>query len=159
MLLESHFDPFLIKILDSPSYFSPFLGFQRLLLTRASLSMRLSRLCQMSLRPSKRIRATDEPCIVAMQRMLRGKQGILSLAQGIVHWAPPPGALAAARQAADEPESNAYGADDGLVELRMALKEKLRKENELTGVEVMVTAGANQGYTNLVCALLDEQVA
>ena len=29
------------------------------------------------------------------QRMLRGKDGIMSLAQGIVHWSPPPGALEA----------------------------------------------------------------
>lgn len=126
----------------------------------SGLSMRrLSRaLASMSLRPSKRIRATDEPCIVAMQRMLRGKEGILSLAQGIVHWAPPEAALAAAARAATEADSNAYGADDGLWELRLALKEKLLEENQLKGVEVMVTAGANQAYTNLVCALLDEQV-
>ncbi|CAK9011310.1 unnamed protein product [Durusdinium trenchii] len=108
-------------------------------------------------RPSKRIRLTDEPCIVAMQRMLRGKEGIMSLAQGIVHWAPPPEALEAVRTAADEPDTNSYCADDGLPSLRAALKEKLRKENGLDGVEVMVTAGANQGYTNLVCALLDEE--
>ena len=38
----------------------------------------------------------------------------------------------------------AYGADDGIAELRDALKSKLRAENGLHGVEVMVTAGANQ---------------
>lgn len=109
------------------------------------------------LRPSKRIRLTDEPCIVAMQRMLRGKEGIMSLAQGIVHWAPPAAALEAARKAAEEPDTNSYGADDGLPKFREALKEKLKKENGLEGVEVMVTAGANQAYTNLVCTLLDEK--
>ncbi|CAJ1422773.1 unnamed protein product [Effrenium voratum] len=109
------------------------------------------------LRPSKRIRVTDEPCIVAMQRMLRGKQGILSLAQGIVFWKPPEEATEAARRAAQEPDTNSYGDDDGMPSLRAALKEKLRKENALEGVEVMVTAGANQAYTNLVCALLDEK--
>eukprot|EP00930_Biecheleria_cincta_P056884 TRINITY_DN42900_c0_g1_i1.p1 TRINITY_DN42900_c0_g1~~TRINITY_DN42900_c0_g1_i1.p1 ORF type:complete len:430 (+),score=88.40 TRINITY_DN42900_c0_g1_i1:28-1317(+) len=106
-------------------------------------------------RPSKRIRQTDEPCIVAMQRMLRGKEGILSLAQGIVHWAPPQEATEAAAKAAREPDTNAYCPDDGLPALRDALKAKLREENGLEGVEVMVTAGANQAYANLVCALLD----
>ena len=32
----------------------------------------------------KRILATDDPCIVKMQKMMRGKEGVLSLAQGIV---------------------------------------------------------------------------
>eukprot|EP00434_Breviolum_minutum_P015144 symbB.v1.2.013356.t1/scaffold942.1/size149982/7 len=109
------------------------------------------------LRPSKRIRFTDEPCIVAMQRMLRGKDGIMSLAQGIVHWSPPASALEAARKAAEEADTNSYCADDGLPVFREALKEKLKKENGLEGVEVMVTAGANQAYTNLVCTLLDEE--
>lgn len=76
--------------------------------------------------------------------MLRGKAGVLSLAQGIVHWPPPPEAITAARAAADEPSSHLYGADDGLPELRAALKAKLAAENGLTASEVMVTAGANQ---------------
>ena len=45
----------------------------------------------------------------ARQRMLRGKEGIMSLAQGIVHWAPPAAALEAARKAAEEPDTNSYG--------------------------------------------------
>eukprot|EP00931_Biecheleriopsis_adriatica_P115663 TRINITY_DN91432_c0_g1_i1.p1 TRINITY_DN91432_c0_g1~~TRINITY_DN91432_c0_g1_i1.p1 ORF type:complete len:445 (-),score=96.31 TRINITY_DN91432_c0_g1_i1:4-1218(-) len=110
-------------------------------------------------RPSKRIRHTDEPCIVAMQRMLRGKEGIMSLAQGIVHWAPPQAVIEAVAAAAHEPDTNAYCADDGLPALREALKAKLLEENGLEGVEVMVTAGANQAYANLVCTLLDGEDA
>ena len=37
------------------------------------------------------------PQKTARQRMLRGKEGIMSLAQGIVHWAPPAAALEAGR--------------------------------------------------------------
>lgn len=37
------------------------------------------------------------PQKTARQRMLRGKEGIMSLAQGIVHWAPPAVALEAGR--------------------------------------------------------------
>eukprot|EP00933_Yihiella_yeosuensis_P025323 TRINITY_DN19671_c0_g1_i1.p1 TRINITY_DN19671_c0_g1~~TRINITY_DN19671_c0_g1_i1.p1 ORF type:complete len:465 (-),score=65.34 TRINITY_DN19671_c0_g1_i1:108-1502(-) len=107
--------------------------------------------------PSKRIRRTDEPCIVAMQRMLRGKEGVISLAQGIVHWAPPSQVAEAVSKVASLPEANAYCADDGLPELKSALKEKLKNENNLDNVEVMVTSGANQAYANLVCALLDAE--
>ena len=77
---------------------------------------------------SKRILGTDDPCIVTMQKvtpeptqqlqldscrirsdrgaitcsnaqMMRGKEGLLSLAQGIVFWGPPPEAMAAATAA------------------------------------------------------------
>eukprot|EP00967_Tisochrysis_lutea_P034593 scaffold41344_cov32-Tisochrysis_lutea.AAC.2 len=112
-------------------------------------------LSRMAAQASRRVRETDTPCIVQMQEMLRGKEGVLSLAQGIVHWQPPPTALDAARIAAEDPTTCLYCADDGLPELRSALKDKLRHENGLVASEVMVTAGANQGYTNAVLALLD----
>ena len=69
---------------------------------------------------SARISATDVPCIVQMQQMLRGKSDVLSLAQGIVHWQPPTAALDAARDAVGQPSTNAYCADDGILELREA---------------------------------------
>ena len=105
--------------------------------------------------PSARLGSTDVPCIVQMQQMLRGKTDVLSLAQGIVHWPPPAAALDAARDAVGLPQTNAYCADDGLPELRDALKARLAAEKGLVASEVMVTAGANQGYTNLVLSLLD----
>ena len=105
--------------------------------------------------PSSRIGSTDVPCIVQMQQMLRGKTDVLSLAQGIVHWSPPPAALEAAVSCVTEPATSLYGADDGLPELRTSLKAKLAAENGLTQSEIMITAGANQAYTNLVLALLD----
>jgi len=109
--------------------------------------------------PSKRVRATDVPCIVTMQEMLRGKEGVMSLAQGIVHWLPPPAVAEAVAKAAFEPDTSSYGADDGLPALREALTDKLRVENGLDNVRVMVTAGANQAYTNLVVAVLDAEDA
>merc|ERR1740121_2639670 len=44
-----------------------------------------------------------------------------------------------------------------MAELRDQLTEKLRDENGLEGVRVMVTAGANQAYTNVVVATLDAE--
>jgi len=107
--------------------------------------------------PSKRVRLTNSPCIVTMQKMLRGKQGIMSLAQGIVHWSPPPSVPAAVSQALEEPDTNSYCPDDGLPQLKNALFEKLRVENGIEGVELMITQGANQAYTNLVLALVDAE--
>jgi len=104
---------------------------------------------------SQRIQATDTPCIVTMQQMMRGREGILSLAQGIVHWSPPAAALQEASDLVTQASTSLYGADDGLPELRTALKAKIATENGLVASEVMVTAGANQAYTNVVLSLLD----
>jgi hypothetical protein len=65
---------------------------------------------------SERIRRTDDPCIVEMQRMLRGTTDVLSLAQGVVHWKPPQDALDAAVHFLNtDPRAHSYGADDGCV--------------------------------------------
>lgn len=45
--------------------------------------------------------------------------------QGIVYWLPPPEALDAARQDLTDPACSCYGNDDGMVELRAALEEKV----------------------------------
>lgn len=104
---------------------------------------------------SRRIRSTDTPCIVTMQQMMRGREGVLSLAQGIVHWAPPAEALASAMSAVEETSTSLYGADDGLPDLRAALKDKIARENGIHNADIMVTAGANQAYTNIVLSLVD----
>eukprot|EP00898_Chlorokybus_atmophyticus_P003042 jgi/Chlat1/3739/Chrsp259S03885 len=104
---------------------------------------------------SKRIVATDPPCIIQMQRLMRGTEGVMSLAQGIVHWTPPQKALDAAAAAISDPLTSKYGADDGMLDLRAALVEKLKNENGMKNPAVMVTAGANQAFTNVVVALCD----
>ena len=82
--------------------------------------------------------------IVRMQELTRGKADLLSLAQGIVHWAPPPPALDAARAAVDDPATHGYGDDAGLAELRAALATKLARDNGLGDVDVMVTASVHR---------------
>jgi DNA-binding transcriptional MocR family regulator len=105
--------------------------------------------------PSRRILGTDDPCIVAMQKMMRGKEGVLSLAQGIVYWNPPHEAMATASAAMEEASTNSYCADDGLPAFKEMLAKKIREENCLYDSNVMVTSGSNQAYTNVVLATLD----
>ncbi|KAK1312847.1 Bifunctional aspartate aminotransferase and glutamate/aspartate-prephenate aminotransferase [Acorus calamus] len=80
---------------------------------------------------------------------------VISLAQGVVYWQPPEQALDKVKEIVWDPVTSRYGVDDGLPELREALIEKLRRENKLTKSSVMVTAGANQAFVNLVLALCD----
>ncbi|WIA39771.1 hypothetical protein OEZ86_005827 [Tetradesmus obliquus] len=129
---------------------------------------------------SLRARATDPPVIVKTKQLMSqappGKD-VLSLAQGVVHWRPPPAATAAAAALlaaeADQAGSgissasggmravfgaggvHSYGPALGLPSLVEALKQKLATRNGLTGYEVMVTSGANQGFVNVVLALCD----
>ena len=101
---------------------------------------------------------------------MRGKDGLLSLAQGtqftcftgtklqyiytyiltlrthigIVHWKPPDTAVDSARRALEEDDTHGYCADDGLPALREALTSKIKTENNLGESAVMVTSGSNQ---------------
>ncbi len=102
---------------------------------------------------SKRISATDPAPFVRLGKFL--KPGVANLSQGMVHWSPPESALRKAHQALDRPESQRYTPDSGLAKLRTALEQKVVKENGLTGREIMVTAGGNQAFINLVMALCD----
>ncbi|WVZ72539.1 hypothetical protein U9M48_020979 [Paspalum notatum var. saurae] len=106
-------------------------------------------------RLARRARETDAPVMVKIQELVRGATDVMSLAQGVVYWQPPESAMCKVEKIIREPVVSRYGSDDGLPELREALLEKLRRENKLTKSSVMVTAGANQGFVNLVLTLCD----
>lgn len=106
---------------------------------------------------SRRIQQTDAPCIVKTKKLMAGREGVLSLAQGVVHWPPPEEAVTSAAAMANSLAVHSYGPDEGLPELREALREKLRRQNGLEGYDVMVTAGCNQAFLNVVVALLDPE--
>ncbi|TYK04602.1 katanin p60 ATPase-containing subunit A1 [Cucumis melo var. makuwa] len=74
---------------------------------------------------------------------------------GVVYWQPPQQALKKAAELVWEPSISRYGADEGIPELREALTRKLNEENKLYKSSVMVTAGANQAFVNLVLTLCD----
>ncbi|XP_004302910.1 PREDICTED: bifunctional aspartate aminotransferase and glutamate/aspartate-prephenate aminotransferase [Fragaria vesca subsp. vesca] len=104
---------------------------------------------------AKRAVDTDMPVMVQIQQLIRGAKNAVSLAQGVVHWQPPKQALDKVKELVWEPSISRYGADEGIPELREALVKKLRQENKLCKSSVMVTAGANQAFVNLVLTLCD----
>jgi len=112
---------------------------------------------------SPQIERTLDPCVVLMKEMIgqysdqwTSKGGIYSLAQGVVYWKPPSTSTEALQKALldDDACLHMYGPDEGLPELRTALKEKLAAENGLTNHDVLITVGANQAYMNCVLTLL-----
>lgn len=120
---------------------------------------------------SKRTVRTLDPCVVLMKSLISkhadkwsddpyGGGGIYSLAQGVVHWRPPPSAYEALSDAIADGGSSqlhSYCPDEGYPPLVEAIKVKLRNENGLDDPHVIVTSGANQAYVNCVLTLLDER--
>ncbi|KAH9297970.1 hypothetical protein KI387_029652, partial [Taxus chinensis] len=104
---------------------------------------------------ARRALGTEMPVMVQMQELLREADDCMSLAQGVVYWQPPQQALEKVKDAIWHPSTSNYGPDEGLPELRQALVGKLRRENNLCKSSVMVTAGANQAFVNLVLTLCD----
>ncbi|XP_074585502.1 aromatic aminotransferase ISS1-like [Curcuma longa] len=104
---------------------------------------------------SKRALETDTPVMVQIQKLMRSAKDAISLAQGVVYWQPPEQALEKVKELVWEPSISKYGADEGLPELRKALIEKLQRENNLNKAAVMITAGANQAFVNVVLTLCD----
>ncbi|XP_044496853.1 aromatic aminotransferase ISS1 isoform X2 [Mangifera indica] len=102
---------------------------------------------------AKRAVKTDMPIMI--QELIRGAQNAVSLAQGVVYWQPPKEALDKVKELVWDPTISKYGADEGLPELRAALTKKLQQENNLHKSSVMVTAGANQAFVNIVLTLCD----
>lgn len=110
--------------------------------------------------PSTRIMTTDDPIVAQMRRLVQSTPGTASLAQGIVYWSPPERALDYIKRVMEDedvlPTLHGYGADEGLPVLRDALVDKLARENDLKDYRVFVTHGAQQAFSNVVIALLDE---
>lgn len=76
---------------------------------------------------------------------------------GVAHWGPPPKALDAIRSLGEDGSLHSYGAIGGTEALVGALRRKLEEENGLNMSRqcVMVTAGANQAFSNVALALVD----
>lgn len=83
---------------------------------------------------------------------------IINLGQGVPGFPPVAAAVEAARQALEEPSVHVYSGDAGLLPLREALSWWLAEHNDLATdpeTEIMITAGANQGFMLALLTLLE----
>jgi aspartate/methionine/tyrosine aminotransferase len=135
----------------------------------ATMTTRIGDAKDRSLLPpiSSRALRTLDPCVILMKRIINrhasewaDRGGIYSLAQGVVHWRPPPSAYEALNDVIGTNIAggiaHTYCPDEGYPPLLEALDVKLRNENGLANPHVIVTSGANQAYVNCVLTLLDE---
>ena len=83
---------------------------------------------------------------------------IINLGQGVPGFPPVAAAVEAARQALEEPSVHVYSGDAGLLLLREALSSWLAKHNNVPTdpeTEILITAGANQGFLLALLTLLE----
>lgn len=107
---------------------------------------------------SKRIRRTSAPIVVALANLVKrsGRTDVLSLAQGVVHWAPPETALARVDSVLRAASTSKYGQDEGLLELRTVLAGKLVPGTTTErGKHLMITQGANQALFSTLVTVTD----
>lgn len=107
---------------------------------------------------SQRLRATQSPIIPVIADLIRRHPGTISLGQGVVGYGPPPGAVAQLERFLSEPGNHKYQPVAGIPALLSAIERKLAAENHVTlGTEnrLMVTAGGNQAFMNVVLAIAD----
>lgn len=110
------------------------------------------------LAPSDRAARVQLPIIPIVAGWISETPGTISLGQGVVHYGPPPEALAAIPEFLRTVPHHRYIPDAGLPELRKAFEGKLRAENGIDAPferRIFVTAGANQAFLNAVLAICD----
>jgi aspartate/methionine/tyrosine aminotransferase len=110
------------------------------------------------MRPSHTLAAVQAPIIPIVGEWTRQNPNTLSLGQGMVFYPPPENALKAIRDFGNRTEQHQYGAVLGDKRLLDLIAEKLRCENQINladGYSVMVTAGANMAFLNVLLAIAD----
>ncbi|KAF0652891.1 aspartate aminotransferase [Cyanobium sp. Copco_Reservoir_LC18] len=103
--------------------------------------------------------AVADPVIAQVGALMRQRPDVLSLAQGMVSWAPP----AAARQAVAlalaeaDPRFDRYGAMQGEEDLLAAVRRELTEVRglDLEGSDLLVTAGSNMAFHAIAQVLCD----
>lgn len=109
--------------------------------------------------PADRLNAVLEPVIPRLGALMRRRPDALSLAQGMVGWAPPPGVLDAVRQALELPgfSLHRYGSTWGEPALLEQVAHKLSSDNglDLEGAALVVTSGSNLAFAALAQVICD----
>jgi len=104
---------------------------------------------------SSRLDDVQAPIVPIVGDWIRQTPGTISLGQGVVHYGPPPEAVAAARDALSRASTHQYQDGAGLPALVDEVARKLAADNHIDvahGSRVMVTAGANMAFMHAVLA-------
>ena len=104
------------------------------------------------------ITSVQTPIIAVIGEWTRNTPGTLSLGQGMVSYPPPAAAIQAIRNFGMRPEEHLYGSPLGDKRLLELIETKLLTENNVdctSGYRVMVTAGSNMAFLNVLLTIAD----
>ncbi len=104
---------------------------------------------------TSRMDRVQTPIIPAIGALIDATPGTISLGQGVVHFAPPPGVARAIEAFWRDPTNHQYGPIEGSEALRACIRAKLTEENgqQVTESQIIVTAGSNMAFLNTVLAI------
>ena len=114
---------------------------------------------------SNRLADVQSPIIPIVGEMIRDCPGTISLGQGVVHYGPPPEAIARIAKFLENGENHKYHLVKGFAPLLDIIREKLETDNGIRiesgdgrdsgRSRICVTAGANMGFMNAALAIAD----
>jgi Aspartate/tyrosine/aromatic aminotransferase len=107
---------------------------------------------------SRRMESVQSPIIPIVAQLIAQNPGTISLGQGVVYYGPPQTAIDALSQLNDSVDIHKYGIVGGLAALCDTISNKLELENQIiigNGNRVIVTAGANMAFLNILFAITD----
>lgn len=110
------------------------------------------------MRPTLRLQSVQSPIIPIIGDWTRQTPGTLSLGQGMVNYPPPDTAMQAITRFGTQPEHHLYGSPLGNPMLLELIRKKLKQDNAIDcdrGYQVMVTAGSNMAFLNIILAIAD----
>lgn len=109
------------------------------------------------MRDSCSIATVRSPIIPIVGEWVRNTPDTLSLGQGMVFYPPPASALAAVRDFGNRAEHHFYGSSLGDLRLLALIRDKLRIDNAINSENyaLMVTAGSNMAFLNVLLAIAD----
>src|SRR6185295_5092298 len=115
--------------------------------------------------PSRRVQSVQAPIIPIVAEWIRQTPGAVLLGQGVVYYGPPPQAIARIGEFLGDPDNHKYKPVAGLPALVERLTRKLSEENGIpcgpvgdtasAGSAVVVSAGGNMAFLNVVLAIAD----
>ena len=106
---------------------------------------------------SMRLRSVQAAIIPLVDQLIRQCPDTISFGQGVVHYGPPEQAKKRLQDFWSDAAHHHYGPILGEPPLQACIRQKLEKENQidLSSRSIVVTAGSNMGFLNLVLAITD----
>ena len=106
---------------------------------------------------SMRLRSVQAAIIPLVDQLIQQCPDTISFGQGVVHYGPPDQAKKRLQDFWSDAAHHQYGPILGEPPLQACIRQKLEKENQidLSSRSIVVTAGSNMGFLNLVLAITD----